>query len=662
MTGDTQAPERLGPYRLLRKIGEGGMGVVHLGLDEHGREVAVKVLHPHVAADLKARDRLTREVETMRRVRSPQVAEVLDAELSGKQPYVVTRFAQGRTLEETVLTDGPLAPDEVIKIAQGMCAALVAIHAADVIHRDFKPSNVMIVNGEPLVIDFGIAHLVNATRLTQTGMFVGTPGYLAPEIIRDTEITQAADVHALASTVFFGATGKPPFGTGSFEVVCFNIMEGRANIDLAPAWLRGWLRQALAVDPAARPDAQALYRMARALDPSATAFQETPPTTVLDGGTKVLNTDGTKVLNTDGTKLLDGQAPPPSPSPSTPNGTRALPQDGSYSDLLTPVEYAKPERRERRPRAESPRPTGTTPPPYVPATPPPPYIPAPPSAQQSRGAPPPPYADQRVAGYPPPPPTGQARPYAPPAVQPRPHTPPQDLPRTPPQDRPRYRTGHPLAALLLLTILVALACVLPVMVSAFALVAVACLRVGEYLFGDLAQRRSVRGNSATDPLLAVLGTPWALVKAMLATLLTAPLAAMFGMCVWGALTYVGKMGTDQAAAYAAGGFVAGLFVLPGGGKPRKAVSRVLTGVIRSPGAAMVTTIILGTLAFFSVVAVLGADASFAPWDQPSDVVKQLHRQWQLQVENGTMGVLDLVGGLVKDLMTSLGLGFLTFGQ
>ncbi|MFC4015175.1 serine/threonine-protein kinase [Nonomuraea purpurea] len=264
----TQAQEHLGPYRVIRKIGEGGMGVAHLGLDGAGREVAIKVLHPHVAADLKARDRLFREVETMRRVRSRYVAEVIDAELVGGQPYVVTRFAPGRTLEDTVLTQGPLEAREIIRLAQGLCQALVDIHAAGVIHRDLKPSNVMLVDGEPLVIDFGIAHLVNASRLTQTGMFVGTPGYLAPEIIRDSQITQAADVHALASTVFFAATGLPPFGTGTFEAVCFNTMEGRVQIDKAPAWLRDWLSRALQVDPVARPHARELQRLAGELDPA----------------------------------------------------------------------------------------------------------------------------------------------------------------------------------------------------------------------------------------------------------------------------------------------------------------------------------------------------------------------------------------------------------
>ncbi|MEV3981523.1 serine/threonine-protein kinase [Nonomuraea sp. NPDC049758] len=262
-----QTQEHLGPYRVIRKIGEGGMGVAHLGLDGAGRQVAIKVLHPHVAADLKARDRLVREVETMRRVRSRYVAEVVDAEFDAHRPYVVTRFADGRTLEQAVLTDGPLEAHAVVRLAQGLCQALVDIHAAGVIHRDLKPANVMLVGGEPLVIDFGIAHLVDAARLTQSGMFVGTPGYLAPEIIRASQVTPAADVHALASTVFFAATGLPPFGTGSFEAVCFNTMEGRARLDEAPAWLRGWLAGALRVDPAARPVARELLRQAGALDP-----------------------------------------------------------------------------------------------------------------------------------------------------------------------------------------------------------------------------------------------------------------------------------------------------------------------------------------------------------------------------------------------------------
>ncbi|MFC4060786.1 serine/threonine-protein kinase [Planomonospora corallina] len=682
MTGDTQAPERLGPYRLLRKIGEGGMGAVHLGLDEDGREVAVKVLHPHVAADLKARDRLTREVETMRRVRSPYVADVLDARLSGAQPYIVTRFAPGRTLEETVLTDGPLPAEQVVRLARGMCAALVAVHAADVVHRDLKPANVMIVDGEPLVIDFGIAHLVNATRLTQTGMFVGTPGYLAPEIIRDSEITQAADVHALASTVFFAAVGKPPFGTGSFEVVCFNIMEGRANLDLAPAWLRGWLRRALDVDPAARPSAQELYRMARSLDPSVTSFhEEPPPTAVLDGGTKVIDPvppDGTKVIDAvpppppsgDGTRVIDAVPPvdatragdPVPPPPPAADGTRVLPQDETFSDILTPVEYARPERRDRRAREardEPGRPTGGPG-----AAPPPPYVPAPPA---QRRTPPPPYPDQRVAGYPAPRPAGPAVPYAPPpAAQPQRQAPAAPPRRSPPppapqrQDRPPYRTGHPLAAALLLVIAVALACLLPVIASAVALVVVVCLRVGEYLFGDLAERRSVRGNSASDALIAVVGTPWALVKAVAATAITAPLAAMFGMCVWGGLRFIGQVETDPAAAYAAGAFVAGLFVLPGGGKPRKAVARTLTSVIRSPGAAMVTTIVLGTLAFFAVMAALGMAPSFEPWRPPSIAVKELTEEWKAQANESVMGTMDLIGGLVDDLLKSVGLGFLSF--
>ncbi|MEU8249875.1 serine/threonine-protein kinase [Nonomuraea sp. NPDC048916] len=587
-SGNTQAPERLGPYRLVRKIGEGGMGVVHLGLDTEGREVAIKVLHPHVAADLKARDRLTREVETMRRVRSPHVAEVLDAELVGGQPYVVTRFAPGRTLEETVLTDGTLRAREIIRLTQGLCQALVAIHAAEVIHRDFKPSNVMLVDGEPLVIDFGIAHLVNATRLTQTGMFVGTPGYLAPEIIRDSEITQAADVHALASTVFFAATGAPPFGTGTFEAVCFNIMEGRAQLDKAPAWLRGWLSRALDVEPEARPSAHELLRMARALDPSVTTFHETPP-------------NGTKKL---------------------PTRTRAM---ETYSDLLPPVEYGRPKpREEERP---------------------PPYIPAPMPAR-----PPAPRPDQRVAGHPAPQ-TGY-RPPPPPATQGRHQPATQSRPYSPPAERRRYPAGSQLIGALLLVTLVALTVMLPVAVGAVAVALALVLRVGEYLFGDLVERRKVRGSSAADPLLALVGTPWALVKASLVMLVHVPLSILFGVCVWGVLRWGGGMSVNDAAAWAAGAFTAGLFVLPGGGAPRKAVTRTLTSVLRSPGAATVALLSVGTIALLAVLFAMGQETSWAPWRAPESAIKELARTAQ----DSTIG---LITGLIDDLLRQVGLGFLS---
>lgn len=599
--GDTKAPERIGPYRVVRKIGEGGMGVVHLGVDTEGREVAIKVLHPHVAADLKARDRLTREVETMRRVRSPHVAEVLDAELVGGQPYVVTRFAPGRTLEDTVLADGTLAAREVIKLAQGLCQALVAIHAADVIHRDFKPSNVMLVDGEPLVIDFGIAHLVNATRLTQTGMFVGTPGYLAPEIIRDSEITQAADVHALASTVFFAAAGTPPFGTGTFEAVCFNIMEGRAQLDKAPAWLRGWLARALDVEPSGRPSAQELLRMARALDPSVTTFHESPPQ-----APPARNT--TKKLSTR-TRMMD-----------------------TFSDLLPPVEYDPPRpRREERREEERP----------------PPYVPAPMPARPA------PRPDQRVAGYPAPQNHRPAPPPAPvqqatrgsqrPATQPRPYT--------PPGERRRYLVGSQLTGVLLLVTLAALTVMMPVTVGAVAVAIALVLRVGEYLFGDLLKRRQVRGSSAADPLLVLVGTPWALVKASLVTLVHVPLAALFGVCVWGVLRWGGGMGVNEAAAWAAGAFSAGLFVLPGGGAPRQAVTRTLTGVLRSPGAATVALLVVGTAALLAVMFAMGQNTVWEPWQPPDDAIKDLTKSAQ-------DSVVGLITGLVGSLLDSLGLGFL----
>jgi len=264
-------PDRLGPYRLLDRIGEGGMGVVHLATDPENRLVAIKVLRPQVAGDATARRRLAREVETMRRVHSPFVADVIDADVTGPVPYVVTRYVRGRTLEQIVDECGPLRGPALQRLACGLALAMCAVHAAGVVHRDLKPGNVMMVGGDPVVIDFGIAQVGDTTRLTQTGMFVGTPGYLAPEVIEGRPSSVSSDVHSWGATVAFAATGRPPYGTGTYEVVFFRILHGTANLDGMPAALYPLVAAALTRDPAQRPGAASLAGQVARLDLAAAA-------------------------------------------------------------------------------------------------------------------------------------------------------------------------------------------------------------------------------------------------------------------------------------------------------------------------------------------------------------------------------------------------------
>jgi predicted Ser/Thr protein kinase len=251
---------QLGPYRLIRELGRGGMSVVHLAADPTGREVAVKVLRPHIAGDATGRGRLAREVRALRRVSGAHVAEVLDADVEHDPPYVVTRFVPGPALDEAVRRDGPMRGDVLARLAAGLADALAAVHAAGVVHRDLKPSNVLLQGAEPVVIDFGIARVADESRLTSVGLCVGTPGYLPPEVVAGAEATPAADIHAWAATVAYAATGRAPFGTGPLEVVLFNVTQGRAELDGVPDSLRPLLEAALARDPADRPTAAELQR------------------------------------------------------------------------------------------------------------------------------------------------------------------------------------------------------------------------------------------------------------------------------------------------------------------------------------------------------------------------------------------------------------------
>jgi|HubBroStandDraft_1064217.scaffolds.fasta_scaffold01620_3 serine/threonine protein kinase len=322
-----RTPERLGPYRVIKRLGEGGMGVVYLATDAAGQSVAVKALHPGMAQEENARRRLGREVETMHRVRSPFVAQVLGADLDGDPPYIVTRYVPGLTLDAVIASGGALSGGALKRLAYGLAQALAAVHAAGVVHRDLKPGNVMISDGEPVVIDFGIAQLAETTRLTLTGMFMGTPGYLAPEVIEGKDSGPASDVHSWAATLAFAATGRPPFGTGSFEAIFFRIMHGPADLDTLPLPLRSMVRRALARDPATRPSAAELVQWAAALDATALV----PSLAGLDGMASGSGASPRTIADQSGLS-------------SWPTSTRPLlplsPDD--VRDLLPPVSYSTP--------------------------------------------------------------------------------------------------------------------------------------------------------------------------------------------------------------------------------------------------------------------------------------------------------------------------------
>ncbi|GAA2264789.1 hypothetical protein GCM10010149_00980 [Nonomuraea roseoviolacea subsp. roseoviolacea] len=251
--------EHLGPYHLLSRLGSGGFGEVHLALDPEGRTVAVKVLHPHVAADTVALARLAREVETMRRVGGPYVAEVLDASLDGgsrggARPYLVTRYVQGRPLSAV-----PVPVAGLPRLAGGLAAALLAMHEAGVIHRDLKPANVMMAEGRPVVIDFGIASALDSLSVTASGAVVGTPGYLAPEVLEGREAGMAADVFSFGATLAYAATGRQPYGQGPASAVAYRVVHHEPDLEGAPEWVEPLLRRCLSTDPAARPTAAELY-------------------------------------------------------------------------------------------------------------------------------------------------------------------------------------------------------------------------------------------------------------------------------------------------------------------------------------------------------------------------------------------------------------------
>ena len=246
-------PGQVGAYRLVGRLGAGGMGVVYLAVAPDGSLVALKLIRPEYAGDPAFRSRFRREVEAVQRVRGLCIARHLDAEVDGARPYLVTEYVDGPSLAEVVAQSGPLPDDRLIGLAVGLLEALIAIHAAGIVHRDLKPANVLLAADAPRVIDFGVAHADDATPMTQAGNVVGSAGWMAPEQATGHSVSPAVDVFAWASIVTFAATGRPPFGEGRPEAVMYRVVHHEPDLGALPFHLTALLRQAFDKSPAARP-------------------------------------------------------------------------------------------------------------------------------------------------------------------------------------------------------------------------------------------------------------------------------------------------------------------------------------------------------------------------------------------------------------------------
>ena len=254
-------PHTIGAYRLLGRLGAGGMGRVYLGRSAGGRTVAVKVVHPHFALDEQFRARFRREVDAARRLGAQWTAPVLDADPDAAVPWVATGYVAGPPLSDAVTRHGPLPEYGVRTLGAGLGEALDAVHAHGLIHRDVKPSNVLLALDGPRLIDFGIARALGATvSLTSTGVSVGSPGYMAPEQIRGLDISGAADVFSLGAVLAYAATGTAPFPGDSSAVLLYKVVHEEPELGDLEGELRELVAACLAKEPTDRPTPAELAR------------------------------------------------------------------------------------------------------------------------------------------------------------------------------------------------------------------------------------------------------------------------------------------------------------------------------------------------------------------------------------------------------------------
>ena len=547
-------PVQLGPHRLLGRLGQGGMGTVFLGVSPDDRAVAIKVLRDsplHVGGDPEARRRFRHELAALRRVRGPHLVEVLDADVDADQPYLVTRFVPGQRLDELVSARGPLEPEALERVARGIADALATLHAAGVVHRDLTPGNVLVLDGQPHVIDLGLAVAADITALTRSGLVVGTPGYLAPEQVTGRGVTAAVDVHAWGATVALAGTGRPPFGTGRPEAVLYRIVHEAPDLQGLPHRLGQLVMAAMDPEPARRPTAPELLAELGGASCAETVTVHLPrdvdATTLL--ATDLLSPRPTAVLPAGAELVGVGSGPRPVLDPAPAHDEPAYDQpDHDQPD------YDQPD-HDGWGHDGAPEHAGPGPAYDLDREPPAPWQPAHPAR-----------AAQVVA-------TGAAA----------------------------------------LAVVAAGALVAPVATAAAALVLLVVLRAAGRSRQRLALRRERRGERRRDPVLAALGAPWQLLAGLTDTLVALPLMALVAAppvaAVW--LLDPATNGLERPELAAATATVVALLVCLARAAHRPSRLLLRRGLVTAtPGTAGAVAVVVVLL--LSAVLLLAAAESTAP--------------------------------------------------
>ncbi|MFF7243187.1 protein kinase [Embleya sp. NPDC008237] len=251
-----QDPRIVGSYRLLRRLGAGGMGVVYLGVDRHGNRVALKLIRQELAGNPEFRSRFAREVDAARMVRGNRTAALVDADASADRPWLATVYVPGPSLQRRVGERGPLGCLDLARVGSAVADGLVSVHAVGVVHRDVKPSNILLSPDGPQIIDFGIAYADGAGTLTVTGTAVGSPGFLAPEQVRGQTVTPATDIFALGVTLAYAGRGAPPFGSGPVDALLYRVVHEEPDLEGVPEQVVPLISACLSKDPRMRPSAE----------------------------------------------------------------------------------------------------------------------------------------------------------------------------------------------------------------------------------------------------------------------------------------------------------------------------------------------------------------------------------------------------------------------